>query len=867
MSKSVYWIPHTHWDREWYRSFQSFRARLVDCVDAVLDQLQADPAFTFLLDGQTVVLEDYLEIRPQRESELRDAVAQGRLAIGPWYVQPDSLLPGGEAHIRNLLIGREVGVHIGPVSNIAYTPDSFGHPAQFPQLFCGFGLRAFVYWRGSGNEYDKLPSEYRWRAPDGSAITACLLNRGYFNGAFLPLDTDKAIKVLRIVYLEAIEKTAQQSVLIMNGVDHAPPHPDAMALANGLAQALDIQVTVGLLEDFVDTIKEPLPEYRGSLLGAKVAKLLPGVWSARMPLKLANRRIETTLQTLTEPLAVLALQYGLCDERASLRTAWKSLLKNQAHDSIGGCSIDRVHRQMLPRYYAAQTLAEETAGRIMERLAGQELSRQTPLTQPFEVAVFNPSPYRRSGYARLKLDAHPSLVPAADGVIYHPALAANKPEGGYTVNGRSVRFVPAGSDGRFFYDEHQHAYDLEIPVTDVPAYGYKRVVLQEAPHAEESVDEDRTISNAHIQVELNTDGTVELRLGQQHYSGLFGVEDRADRGDSYDADILPDDQRCEMLRCRHRRRRHESGTEILEVERLYRLPRELEKNRMARGTEATAVRLYTDFIIYPDSNELRVDVRLKNTARDHRLRLLLPTAGSGLSYDYATTFDLVRGGREDPDDRDWLHRAPPCFVHQGWVHLNGLSVVAAGLPEAQVLDNGTLAVTLVRSIGWLSRHDLHSRPGPAGPVIPVEDAQCLETIEAELVLFAGFDPIVAQQAEVPMAAVFAGREPLLPADSSMLTLHSDSLLLTAFKPAEEGADYIVRLLNPGNEVASGQIVFGFDLVAVQAARLDEQLIAGDLMLTDARCFTIELEPHQLQTFRLTPGVNHFITQDSDTWQS
>jgi mannosylglycerate hydrolase len=201
------------------------------------------------------------------------------------------------------------------------------------------------------------------------------------------------------------------------------------------------------------------------------------------------------------------------------------------------------------------------------------------------------------------------------------------------------------------------------------------------------------------------------------------------------------------------------------------------------------------------------------------------------------------------------------------VHLNGLSVVAAGLPEAQVLDNGTLAVTLVRSIGWLSRHDLQSRPGPAGPVIPVEDAQCLETIEAQLVLFAGLDPIAAQQAEVPMAAVFAGQAPLLPADSSMLTLHSGSLLLTAFKPAEEGGDYIVRLLNPANKVASGQLLFGFDLVAVQTARLDEQPIAGGVMLDDARRLTVELEPHQLQTFRLTPRVNHFTTQDSDRWQS
>ncbi len=852
MHESVFWIPHTHWDREWYRSFQAFRARLVDCIDAVLDQLAADPGFTFLLDGQTVVLEDYLEIRPQREAELRNAVSQGRLAIGPWYVQPDSLLPGGEAHIRNLAIGRELGAQFGPVSDIAYTPDSFGHPAQYPQLFCGFGLRAFVYWRGNGNELRQLPNEYRWRAPDGSSVIACLLARGYSNGAFLPTDSNKAIKVLKIVYLEATENTEQQSVLIMNGVDHAPPHPDAMALAQGLARSLDVDVRVGLLGDFVDSIKEPLPEYRGSLTGSKLASLLPGVWSARMPLKLANRRIETKLLTLAEPMAALARQHGLQDERASLRTAWKSLLQNQAHDSIGGCSIDQVHRQMLPRFYAAGALADETANRIMERLAGQALTRQTPLTQPFEVAIYNPSPYRRSGYARLKLDAHPSLAPAQEGAIYHPVLAANKPEGGYTAAGVSVRFIPADSDGRFFHDQHQHACDLEIPVTDVPAYGYKRMVLERADHTDETVDDSRTIANCHMRLALDADGSVELEIGGRHYAGLFGIEDRGDRGDSYDADILPLDGRCDLLRCRHRRRLHDNGTQILEVERLYRVPRELDRSRVHRSVESTAVRLFTDYILYPESNELRVAVRLENTARDHRLRLLFPAGGAGQDFSYATTFDVAHSRNEVPDDSDWLQPASSCFVHQGWIHVNGLSVVAAGLPEAEVLQGGTLAITLVRSIGWLSRHDLKSRSGPAGPVIPAVEAQCLETIEAELVLFAGFDPIKAQQAEVPLAAVFAGDAPLMPPDSDMLTLHSDTLLLSAFKPAADGDDYILSLLNPGAEVAAGQIVVGFDLVTVQRARLDEQAQSGSISLEDARRFWVELQPHQLQTLRLSP---------------
>src|SRR5438876_414183 len=189
-------VSHSHWDREWYRTFQSFRARLVDLIDRVLELIAADPGYRFLLDGQTIVIEDYLEIRPGRRADLEAACRAGRLAIGPWYVQPDSLLPSGEAHVRNLLEGRRVGAAVGPVSRVAYCPDSFGHPAQLPQLFRGFGLGPFIYWRGGGDEVDSLPAAYLWTAPDGTAVLAHRLAEGYFAASGLPLDPAAAARVL-----------------------------------------------------------------------------------------------------------------------------------------------------------------------------------------------------------------------------------------------------------------------------------------------------------------------------------------------------------------------------------------------------------------------------------------------------------------------------------------------------------------------------------------------------------------------------------------------------------------------------------------------------------------------------------------------
>jgi mannosylglycerate hydrolase len=99
-------LPHSHWDREWYHSFEQFRFELVHFVDDLLESLEGDPAIqVFLLDGQVILLEDYLQIRPEHRSRLRALVQAGRLLIGPWYVQPDEFLVSPESLIRNLLAG------------------------------------------------------------------------------------------------------------------------------------------------------------------------------------------------------------------------------------------------------------------------------------------------------------------------------------------------------------------------------------------------------------------------------------------------------------------------------------------------------------------------------------------------------------------------------------------------------------------------------------------------------------------------------------------------------------------------------------------------------------------------------------------
>ena len=159
-------VAHTHWDREWYASFQAFRVRLVDMMDSLLEILRTDPEFQFTLDGQTVLLEDYLEIRPSRRKELQSYIRRNRVHVGPWYTQCDTRLIHGESIIRNLLEGKRIAEDFGGNTKIGYLPDNFGNIGQLPQLLRGFGIDSFISGRGIGCD----ANEFIWEGPDGSEV-------------------------------------------------------------------------------------------------------------------------------------------------------------------------------------------------------------------------------------------------------------------------------------------------------------------------------------------------------------------------------------------------------------------------------------------------------------------------------------------------------------------------------------------------------------------------------------------------------------------------------------------------------------------------------------------------------------------------
>ncbi|MCK7485182.1 MAG: hypothetical protein MZU97_06225 [Bacillus subtilis] len=88
---------HTHWDREWYRPFQEFRLRLIDVIDQIINQLTQGEMNSFYLDGQTIALDDYLQIHPYKKEQIIELIKNKKLLIGPWYVLADEFLVSGKA--------------------------------------------------------------------------------------------------------------------------------------------------------------------------------------------------------------------------------------------------------------------------------------------------------------------------------------------------------------------------------------------------------------------------------------------------------------------------------------------------------------------------------------------------------------------------------------------------------------------------------------------------------------------------------------------------------------------------------------------------------------------------------------------------
>ncbi len=397
-------VPHTHWDREWHAPYQSFRIRLVGLLDRLLELLEYDDTYgRFLLDGQTAVIDDYLEVRPDAAAKIRALVADGRLAVGPWMILMDEFMVSAETIVRNLQLGMRRAGELGGPMEVGYLPDMFGHAAQMPQILRAAGLEHAVVWRGVPAAIDR--TAFWWESPDGSRVRTEYLYGSYSNGRDLPDAADGLVARARAYADELGEFQLEGGdLLLMNGSDHLLPQPglgSVVAAANAAQSDLTFEVTS--LPDYLGRQPvENLPEWSGELRSGARADVLMGVASNRVDVHQAAAAAERAVERVAERVASL-FRTPADYPHALLGIAWRGLVLNSAHDSSCACSADEVVDQVVVRYAESRQIGEGVARETVTALATRV---DAP---PGSIVVVNPSQTDRGGLVEV-------TVPGRDGV-------------------------------------------------------------------------------------------------------------------------------------------------------------------------------------------------------------------------------------------------------------------------------------------------------------------------------------------------------------------------------------------------------------------------------------------------------------------
>ena len=739
-SNPVQLVPHTHWDREWYLPFQSFRLKLVGLVDRVLGLLEAEPDFVFTLDGQLATIDDYLEVRPENEERIRRLVEAGRMAIGPWQTLVDEFLVSGEAIVRNLERGLRRGEELGGAMRVGYLPDMFGHIAQMPQILRLAGIEHAVVWRGVPAAVDK--HAFTWEAQDGSAVRAEYLPEGYGNGAYLLAVPDGLPKAV-----EALRKTMEpffdgDPVLAMYGTDHQEPLPELV----GLAREAGIEIKT--LPGYLDAANgSELPRWQGELRCGARANLLMGVTSARIDLKIAAARAERALERYAEPLQ--ALWSDTWPERL-LDLAWSRIFENSAHDSICGCSADEVSAQVLVRYAEAQQIAEGLAQEAAERVA-ERVPRGA-------VAVLNPSPHRRTGLVELDVQVPDDWTEVGlelpDGTVATTQeVDRNEPllHDEDVPAERVPEFLRRRLHGRELYRKRWNGYTLDradgrtrltIDVDDeddplwLDTEALKREIALAASAAEGETWQVRIAARPRralvAQVTAPALGWTSVRpvkrggevehpvvveparmsngLVSVSVEGLGRIVEGRDVGDTYNYappgdDVLVDEP-------------EQASTEIIEAGPV------LGKLEIARTYrwQGTPVDVLTSVELRAGEPFYRLRFSWDNGLSDHRVRFHLPLPKRAEHSLAEGQFALVQRGLVA--EGGYGEVPLPTFPARGLVAAGGIAVLLDHVMEYELVDEGgELALTLLRSVGLISRNVHPYRENPAGPELPVPDAQ------------------------------------------------------------------------------------------------------------------------------------------------
>ena len=794
MKTTVHIVPHTHWDREWYMAFERHRMRLVELLDTLIETMEQNPAYTcYHLDGQAVIVEDYLEIRPQNRERLYRLIREGRIQVGPWYVLQDEFLTSGESQIRNMEEGFRVCQEMGvqPVMT-GYFPDAFGNISQMPQILRGFDIYNAAFGRGiSEIQFDNQvvegkkpnPSEWRWRSPDGSEVIGIMFSHWYHNAMELPADKEMLRLRLDDLIAAASASASTAHLLGMNGCDHEPVQtdlPEILEEARAMYAEQHVDFVQGNFTEYVEAIRPDLkafPVLEGELNGQKTSGhgLLINTASTHVPLKQKNHRAQNALEQQAEPLNTLSWLLGDDYRQDFLRYAWRTLIRNHPHDSICCCCVDQVTREMSLRFDKAQQVAEEITNESMNYITAR---LNTAELEENNLVVFHTG----AGKDTEVLTAYVDMEETDE----DETLCVTDEQGNFLpceIRPLGRTFTYTLPKNRFRRVKWVNRYEVTWPVSadgiEYRTYPIKRG--QRGPAADIRIY-DNGMENAYLALRIGTDGSLEVtdKRDGQVYRGLLYYEDMEDAGDSYNTSPTGNVYTTA----------DSSASVCLFTQTSF------SATFMVQTYLERVGPIYTNITLAAGIARVDIRTQIENTAENHRLRVLF-TPEIHTSYALADApFDLVK--RDIQPWEGWENsvnsqRCQSMFALENIER--GFLVATRGLHEYEIMRDGsnTMALTLLRCVGEV---------GDWG-VFPAPEMQCKgnHTFEYALVPFSAG----TREQALRLASSFAedrficrtvGKQiGSVAAQRTFLKLEGPYIRLTALRKSTDGEALMLRLYN------------------------------------------------------------------------
>ncbi|MCK7164929.1 mannosylglycerate hydrolase [Enterobacter cloacae] len=816
----VHITPHMHWDREWYFTTEESRILLVNNMEEILTRLEQDEAYKYyVLDGQTAVLEDYFAVKPENRSRVKALVERGKLIIGPWYTQTDTTIVSGESIVRNLMYGIRDCMAFGEPMMIGYLPDSFGMSGQLPHIYNGFGITRTMFWRGCSERHGTDKTEFLWQSQDGSEVTAQVLPLGYAIGKYLPED-EAGLRKRLDSYFEVLENASvTKEILLPNGHDQMPLQQNLFAVMEKLREIYpQRQFVMSRFEEVFDHIearRDELATLKGEFIDGKYMRVHRTIGSTRMDIKIAHARIENKIVNVLEPLATLAWTLGFDYHHGLLEKMWKEILKNHAHDSIGCCCSDKVHREIVSRFELAEDMADNLVRFYMRKIVDN-----MPQSDADKLVMFNLMPWPREEVMNTTIRLRASQFRLRD---------EKGNEIPYFI--RSASELDPGLIDRqiVHYGNYEPFMEFDIQLSQIlPSMGYRTLFIE--PHVAGKVlspaqNTGALLENAFWQIDINDDGTLRLRDKETGliYDRVLEIEESSDDGDEYDYSPSREEWRLTSAQGEHQVDViHEAWQSRAVIRHRIAVPANLSE-RAARQRKGS-LEVAFDITLSHNSRRIDVAVRLDNQADDHRVRVLIPTPFTTQHVLADTQFGTITRPVQDAamqrwEEEGWKEAPVPVWNLLNYAVLqekrNGLALFTEGLREFEVVGDTkkAFALTLLRGVGLLGKEDLLLRPGrPSGIKMPVPDSQMRGplTCRFSLFSFSGTPEStgVAQQAKawltpvqcynkIPWDAMKLNRASFTTPESySLLALSPTGCVLSALKKAEDRDELILRLFNP-----------------------------------------------------------------------